>query len=270
MMKKAALIVEILAVTAVVAGAVFGGAYLHKKNTALEEIDLEQYTFLGIQPEDYSLSDTPYLQDFGGDWYYEGTAPQMVLQRYEGPNGAELLFDRQGRLYSFFNEDDIYYQRRKVTEPLSAAELEQRAYSVMESLVGSLEGYEIAFSLIKEYVGDVYYPCQIAMTKSYAPGAYDTLLVYLTEDGMIRRAGCSYVDLRDEELTATIERFELSVNGFTDMLQEQFPKSDVIETEVVYMQDGESVYGLCSATMEDHGGGKWVETALLRPDGFPM
>ncbi len=268
-MKKTALIVEILAVSVIVAGAVCSGAYLYKKNAASEEIDLEQYTFLGIEPEEYSLSDTPYLQDFGGDWYYEGTAPQLVLDRYEGPNGAELLFDRQGRLYSFFNEDDIYYQRKKVTEPLSAAELEQRAYSIMESLVGSLEGYEIAFSQVKESVGDVYYPCQIAMTKSYAPGAYDTLLVYLTEDGMIRRVGCSYVDLRDEELTATMERFESSVEGYTAMLREKFPKSDVLETDVVYMQDGQLIYGLCSATMEDYGGGKWVETALLRPDGFP-
>lgn len=78
------------------------------------------------------------------------------------------------------------------------------------------------------------------------------------------------MDLRDEELAATIERFEASVAGYTAKLREQFPKSDVLETDVVYMQDGELIYGLCSATMEDHGGGKWVETALLRPDGFPM
>lgn len=79
------------------------------------------------------------------------------------------------------NGTGIFLETEKITEPLPDEELEAKAYSIMEQMTGSLEGYTVYRKAITNKIGTTYCACEIALKKKYAPGASDCVSVKPTQ-----------------------------------------------------------------------------------------
>ena len=122
---------------------------------------------MGMDPEQFSLSSSKYTQEFNSsdNIQFDGKKPYYSWNQYTDHH-AIFAVDEQGRFRKFRNSDDIFGSER--TGPKYSKEhYSEIAHEIFRTVVDNYEDYQDIEenSLICEYVGDVFYPCELYMKK---------------------------------------------------------------------------------------------------------
>ena len=202
---------------------------------------------IGMNPAQFSISSEEYTQEFNSsdNIQFDGEKPYYSWKKYTSNSNAFFAIDEQGRIRKFRNSDDNFYKQS--TDPkYSAEQFREIAHETLSIFIENLDEFQDSEnSLICEYSGDVFYPCELYMKKYYSDSCYDIAYISLNDDGSVKTFSVSYCDIGLNIIPEIESDFE---HQFQDYIQNQFINfnQSISDISKYYIKVNDDIYGCYS------------------------